>query len=48
MIVDYELAKNCKNTNVWYTCYKCGQCGRKFENGIMIDAGDTTIAEEDE
>ena len=48
MIIDYIPAKECKNNKVWYTCYKCGQCGRKFENGMMIDAGGTTIAEEDE
>ena len=37
MIVDYILAKECKNEDVWYTCYKCGKCGRVFENGYLID-----------
>lgn len=25
MIIDYTLAKECENSEVWYTCYKCGQ-----------------------
>lgn len=48
MIIDYIVAKECKNSEVWYTCYKCGQCGRKFENGFMVDDGGTTIEEEDD
>ena len=48
MIVDYILAKECKNEEVWYTCYKCGKCGRVFENGYLIDDGGTTIEEEEE
>ena len=40
MIVEYTLAKECENENVWYTCYKCGKCGRVFE-------GDTTIDEDE-
>ena len=46
MIVDYILAKECKNENAWYTCCKCGKCGRVFENGYLIDDGGTTIEEE--
>ena len=41
MIVDYVPSKQCKNKNVMYTCNKCGRCGRKFEDGIMIDQGET-------
>ena len=49
MIIDYILAKECKNKEVWFTCYKCGECGRKFnEYGIMIDDGGTTPREDDE
>ena len=48
MIVDYTLAKECKNEEVWYICYKCGKCGRVFENGFMVDDGGTTIEEEQE
>lgn len=48
MIIDYGIAKECKNNEVWYTCYQCGQCGRRFENGMMIDDGGTTIEEEGE
>lgn len=42
IIVDYVLAKECKNKEVFYTCYKCGKCGRKFDSrGFMIDDGGT-------
>ena len=49
MFVDYIPAKECKNEDVVYTCYKCGECGRKFnECGIMVDNGGTySIDEED-
>ena len=46
MIIDYTLAKECKNEEVWYTCYQCGKCGRVFDNGFMVDDGGTTIEEE--
>ena len=46
MKIDYTLAKECKNEEVWYTCYQCGKCGRVFDNGFMVDAGGTTIEEE--
>lgn len=48
MIIDYTVAKECKNPETWYTCYKCEKCGRKFENGFMVDDGGTTIEEEGE
>lgn len=47
MIIDYVPAKECRNTNVWYSCHKCGACGRKFEDGFMVDDGGTIIAEEE-
>ena len=47
MIVEYTLAKECKNEEVWYTCYQCGKCGRVFEDGFMVDDGGTTIDEEE-
>ena len=47
MIVEYTLAKECENENVWYTCYKCGKCGRVFEDGLLIDEGDTTVDEDE-
>ena len=25
MKIDYTLAKECKNEEVWYTCYQCGK-----------------------
>lgn len=30
MILDYISAVECKNKDVWFTCYKSGKCGRKF------------------
>ena len=46
MIIEYTLAKECKNESAWYTCYKCGECGRVFEGRYLIDDGGTTIEEE--
>ena len=48
MIIDYTLAKECKNEEAWCTCCKCGKCGRVFENGYLIDDGGTTIEEEEQ
>lgn len=48
MIVDYILAEECKNEDVWFTCNKCGKCGRVFENGIMVDDGGTHPMEDEE
>lgn len=42
MIVDYGTCKECKNREAFYICYKCGKCGRQFEDGFMIDDGGTT------
>lgn len=42
IIIDYVLAKECKNKEAYYICYKCGECGRVFnEEGFMIDDGGT-------
>ena len=44
MCIDYAPSKECKNTDTYgCICVKCGKCGRKFENGIMVD---DTISEE--
>lgn len=48
IIIDYAPAKECKNPEVWYACWKCGECGRKFECGYMVDEGGTHPQEEDE
>ena len=48
VIIDYTVAKECSNPEVFYTCYQCGKCGRVFEDGIMIDDGGTTIDEEEQ
>lgn len=42
MIIDYALCQECSNPDAFYICYKCGDCGRKFENGFMVDDGGTT------
>lgn len=48
IIIDYGKAKECNNPDTYYTCLKCGKCGRKFnEFGMMIDTGETHD-EEDE
>lgn len=46
--VDYVTAKECKNTNAYCICIKCERCGRKFDQGIMVDDGGTTVAEEED
>ena len=45
IIIDYIPADQCKNDNVWFTCLKCGKCGRKFEYGFLVDDGGTTVTE---
>lgn len=46
--VDYSTAVECQNPEAWFTCYKCGKCGRRFENGIMVDDGGTHPEMEEE
>ena len=43
MCMDYIVAKECCNPeNEWkMTCYKCGKCGRVFEDGFMVSDGGT-------
>ena len=48
MIVEYTLAKECKNENVWYTYYKYNKYKKVFEDELLIDEGDTTIDKEDQ
>ena len=48
MIVEYTLAKECKNEEVWYPCYQWGKSGIVFKAGLLIDDGGTTIEEEQE
>lgn len=47
LIIDYLPTRECKNKEVFYTCLKCGKCGRRFESGIMVDDGGTTVDEEE-
>ena len=48
MIVEYIISKECKNEEVWCTCYKCGKCERVFEDGLLIDEGSATIDKENQ
>ena len=46
--IDYACADQCCNerNEMKMTCYKCGKCGRKFNDvGVMIDKGETTCSE---
>lgn len=38
VIIDYELSTDCTNEDVWYICYKCGKCGRRFDRGFLVNA----------
>lgn len=43
IFIDYTRAIECEEETFGYICYKCGKCGRKFnEHGIMVDDGGTT------
>jgi len=48
IFIDYIPCKECECMEETYgmICIKCGKCGRKFENGIMIDDGGTTVDED--
>lgn len=46
--IDYARAIECKEETFGYMCCKCGKCGRKFKNGIMVDDGGTTPNEGEE
>lgn len=47
MILDYTVADQCVNEDALYICHKCGKCGRKFEDGFMVDDGGTTVTDEE-
>ena len=42
---DYMVCEECESEEAFELCIKCGKCGRKFEDGIMIDDGGTTESE---
>lgn len=42
IFIDYAKAKECINAEAWFSCDKCGQCGRRFKDGFMVDEGGTT------
>lgn len=40
--IDYRPSNKCKNSNSYgMICVKCGKCGRKFKDGVMVDDGST-------
>ena len=42
VFIDYAVSKECKNPeSMGCICVKCGECGRKFEDGFMVDSGGT-------
>ena len=43
MLIDYIPATECKNLQETFgmICVKCGKCGRKFQDGVMVDDGGT-------
>ena len=42
MIVDYGICEECSNYDAFYICHKCGECGRVFDGGFLVDTGGTT------
>lgn len=47
LFVDYSVAEECKNKDSYgVICVKCGECGRKFDEGIIIDEGGTHPVED--
>lgn len=36
----YLICKECRNPDVGAYCDKCGECGRKFEDGILTNGDD--------
>ncbi len=46
LFVDYAPADECKEI-CYGCCYKCGKCGRVFEDGVMVDDGGTHVTGEE-
>lgn len=50
MFIDYGIDKNCNNdATMGMICVKCGECGRKFDGGVMVydpETGETVDANE--
>jgi ribosomal protein L37AE/L43A len=46
IFADYWTCDKCKQPH-YGMCYKCGKCGRKFENGIMTNYDEFPSSEED-
>ena len=38
MFIDYIPCRQCENDETWgILCVKCGKCGRKFEDGVLVN-----------
>lgn len=51
IIVDYKVSEECKDIQAlcFGHCYKCGACGRVFDDeGYMVDDGGTTPMKEED
>ncbi len=41
VLVDYLPCRQCENSETWgILCVKCGKCGRKFEDGILVNGNE--------
>ncbi|MBQ0112992.1 MAG: hypothetical protein KBT03_07670 [Bacteroidales bacterium] len=42
--IDYNVSKNCNNEDSYgCVCVKCGKCGRKFKDGILVKEGKKNV-----
>lgn len=46
IFVDYWSCDNCKDAH-YGMCYKCGKCGRIFDNGICTNINEYPPSEDD-
>lgn len=47
MFLDYWTCDACESSH-YGMCYKCGECGRRFEDGILLNHEEFPASEEDE
>lgn len=47
IFIDYWICDNCKSGH-YGMCYKCGECGREFENGFMTNFDKYPSSESDD
>lgn len=46
LFIDYWTCDECKSCH-YGMCYKCGECGREFDNGICTNINEFPPSEED-